>query len=82
MHPESLPIGPSALPSWSEQIGHRSLVAIGCRVQSQVVMAFLMHHLDLSLAEAVGRLSSCRGRRLRINPSFWMVWSLCRRGVL
>ncbi|CAK9005489.1 unnamed protein product, partial [Durusdinium trenchii] len=45
--------------------------AAGLSRSATVVVAFLMYQ-GRSLSEAVDQVTRCRGRRLRINPSFWM----------
>ena len=47
----------------------------GLSRSATVVVAWLMKVEKLTLEEAVARVSARRGRRLRINPSFWMVRS-------
>ncbi|CAK8995244.1 unnamed protein product, partial [Durusdinium trenchii] len=60
-------------------MGRKAVMRLAClrkspcsRSSPRVVVAFLMYQ-GRSLSEAVDQVTRCRGRRLRINPSFWMV---------
>ena len=51
----------------------------GLSRSASIVVAFMMKHETLSLAQAVDKVQKARGRKLQINPSFWMNLALWER---
>ncbi|KAL1510772.1 hypothetical protein AB1Y20_007058 [Prymnesium parvum] len=51
----------------------------GLSRSATVVVAWMMSSREMSLLEAVTHVTERRGRRLRINPSFWMALALWER---
>jgi hypothetical protein len=67
------PVAVAAVDAWTAA-GARVLVhcSAGLSRSASVVVAWLMARRALSLAAAVEWLTARRGRRLQINPGFWM----------
>merc|ERR1712232_1063722 len=69
-------------------LGSGKTVLVHCSAglsrSASVVVAWLMKSADLTLEQAVEEVSFRRGRRLQINPSFWMAlarWERELRGL-